>query len=71
MNKIKGVKIGDQFIIPHRKRKDIYTVIDFYTITNAKNVIVGYKCIAQTICLEQKITIEIPFSTVVLNKLKK
>lgn len=65
MTKIKGVSIGDRFVRGGRE----YTIIDFYTTKNVNGDIVNQSCLAEYTYLNQLIKIEVPFSTVIINKL--
>ena len=66
----KGVTIGDRFIPKdNNKRKDIYTVIDIYTITNSKKEIVGYEFIAEHDYLGQKIISKHPASSIIRTRI--
>ena len=64
---IKGVMIGDKFIKKTKSREDICTVVDIYTVTNSRNIVVKYICIAEYETLDQKVQFEVPFATVVRN----
>jgi hypothetical protein len=67
--KIKGVEIGDKFIKRGDKQRRIHTVSDIYTVTDSRGEIVKHICIASYEFCNQLITIEIPFTTVVLGKI--
>ena len=66
--KIKGVKIGDKFIM-NGKAKVKAKVVDIYTVYNSKNEIVKYMCIAENNFLGQAVRFETAFATVVRNKI--
>jgi hypothetical protein len=64
---IKGVKIGDKFMLPGKAMRAA-EVVDIYTVTNSAREIVKYLCIAGYNFLGQKMRVEVPFSTVKMNK---
>lgn len=70
--KIKNVTIGDKFIDPsNRKSKRISEVVDFIERKSlVTGEIIGYECIAENEFLGQKLRKNVPFSTVVRNKVK-
>jgi len=70
--KINNVTIGDKFIHPSNSRsKRISEVVDFIEhkslITGS---VIGYSCISTTEFMGQQLKSEVPFSTVIRNKVK-
>jgi len=65
---IKGVKIGDKFKLEKTK---IAKVVDFYIITSLKTgEIVKYACIAKLVNGLATNEFEVPFASVVRNRIK-
>ena len=69
MKAIKNVTIGDKFTKRGDKRKDVYTVIDIYTVTDSSGEVVRHECMATHDFLGQTIKGEIPFATVVMGRI--
>jgi hypothetical protein len=65
---IKNVKIGDKF----KQGKNLEAkVVDFHIVTSLKTgKLVKYICVAQLISGLAKNEFEVPFSTVIRNKIK-
>lgn len=66
-----GVSIGDKFIPYNDKRKDVYTVIDIYTVINSKGAVVEYQCITEHEVGSQKIKNQTPFATIIRSGILK
>lgn len=63
---VKGVAIGDKFLNGKRSAK----VIDLIACKSLVNGdIVGYQCIAESWVGQQRLTFEVPFATVVRNRI--
>lgn len=67
-NRLKNVKIGDIFMSGTKTRA---VVVDFHVVTSMKTgKFVDYKCIAQGVNTMAKNEFEVPFATVVRNRIE-
>ena len=65
---IKGVKIGDKF---KYQKNLVAKVVDFHIVTSMKTgKLVQYLCIAQLVNGLAKNEFEVPFASVIRNKIK-
>ena len=68
---IQGVSVGDKFTKRKDLNKRIYTVIDIYEVRSLMSEKhIKYICVAEYEFMGQLIKFEVPFPTVVLNKVK-
>lgn len=66
---IRGVKIGDMFL---SGKHILSMVVDFYEIKSmTENKIINYACIAKNISGNSTNKFEVPFTTVIRNKINK